>query len=592
MKRLITTLLWTMAVMGGTAQTAWQTLVEELSLSDGATDMSNAEEITMAEPQMAYVNLTGFNSMPTSKSQTKKGWLEMYDGQGIYLRKPVTVSAQGNYTLAFPKKNFVCHFCNEAWNEDEGSKFTIGDWVEQDAFHFKAFYTDYIRGIGEVGYKLFDDVVADRAPYWERFGYYKESRARCYPDAFPCAVYLNGQFYGVFAWQLRKHRKNMNQKKSDAKHIHLDGNLSDDYLFRGTITWKRFEVRNPKGLYNKNGALYDGDNPTELMGTDSPYYNNANDNADVAEAKQMTAEVKQHIVDMSHYWSQLKQTENQGATPQMMRYAVEERYDTEGLVDYYVFYHFTQNGDGSLKNWQWFTYDGQRWTVTPYDLDQTFGLGLYGNLRPYYFPIEDLTSGPFYWISKYYRDDACDRYALMRQTGVFTYDNIVDIIDNWYERVGQQFYDMEKERWPVSPCYCDAICNEGWEWCDDWSLYEQSSGYNENTQYHAGDVCILEGKLWRATTDIKGVKPFIRNANMDSIERIHEWVAGRIEFMDAYFCYEPQENATTAISYNENSRRRLVGVYSLQGTRLQNPVAGQVNVFRYSDGTSKKILVR
>ena len=89
----------------------------------------------------------------------------------------------------------------------------IGDWVRQSSFHFKAFYNDFLRGFGEVGYKVYELMIADRQPFWNRVGYVDESRARCFPDGFPCAVYLNGTFYGVFAWQLKKSRKNMNMKK-------------------------------------------------------------------------------------------------------------------------------------------------------------------------------------------------------------------------------------------------------------------------------------------------------------------------------------------------------------------------------------------
>ena len=31
-------------------------------------------------------------------------------------------------------------------------------WVKQDHFHLKAFYTDRLRGIGIVGYQLFDQM--------------------------------------------------------------------------------------------------------------------------------------------------------------------------------------------------------------------------------------------------------------------------------------------------------------------------------------------------------------------------------------------------------------------------------------------------
>ena len=581
--------LWAGGVQEAGAQTAFERLVAERGLAADTVDRSADSLVTMAEPAFAYVNLTGFSGMPTSKSMTRRGWIEVYDGNGTYFRKPVTIAGQGGYTLKFPKRNFVCHFCDDTWNEDGGDNFVIGDWVRQDAFHFKAFYTDFIRGIAEVGYKLFDDMVADRQPYWERGGYHKASAARCYPDAFPCAVYLNGNFYGVFAWQLKKHRRNMNQKKSVAEHIHLDGNLSDAYLFRGDINWLQFEVRNPKGLYTTTGTLYDGNAPRELMDENSATY--AIGDAEALEAKQLTATVKRHIRAMSNYWTELNNLEKAGTSEEDMRREVEQRYDIDGLVDYYVFHYFSQNGDGDHKNWQWFTYDGQHWTVTPYDLDQTFGLGLFGNLRPADFPITELTAGPFWWIHKYFLPDVQRRYATLRDNKTFDEDHVIALIDDWYDRVGPEFFELEKGRWPESPCYCDAICNPGWEWCDDWSLYPLVSGYSATTEYHAGDVCILEGKLWRATADVKGVKPFSRNANTDSMERIHEWVEGRIAFLDAFFSYDADHQDLPGIT-EDGETHRVTAIFTLDGKRVSVPVAGQVNVFKYSDGTARKVMVR
>lgn len=592
MKRLFVLVLFVIRVSGIVAQTEFEQLVEERGLRENMTDVSNADKVQMEEPRLAFVNLTGISYMPVSKGYEQNGWMECYDGNGLYFKKRVKIGGQGGYSLKFPKRNFVCHFCDEAWNESGGADFKIGNWVKQDAFHFKAFYTDVIRGVGEVGYKVFAHVVADRIPYWERAGYHNESEARCFPDAFPCVVYLNGKFYGIYAWQLKKHHKNMNQKKTVAEHVHLDGNLRDDYLFRGTIKWNEFEVRNPKNLYANTGVLYNGNRPSELMDEQSAYYHVAIDDATVVAAKQQTAKVKSYIVGMSKYWAELNDIMNKcGGDAETMRKAVEERYDIEGLIDYAVFYYFSQNGDGTLKNWQWFTYDGKHWTVTPYDLDQTFGLGLFGNLRPADFPIADLTSGPFYWIHKYYQDDIRKRYAELRFRKVFDYDQVIAIIDDWYNRIGTDFFDKEMTSWPESPCYCDAICNEGWEWCDDWSLYSQVKGYSATVQYHAGDVCILEGKLWRATTDVIGIKPFLRNANKDDIDRLRDWVAGRIAFTDAMFAFNPEDLAVHGIT-SPSADRRLLGIFSLSGMPVSTPVSGQVYIFRYSDGSAQKVMAR
>ena len=138
--------------------------VEEMGLSDGAVDLSAVQDLYLPEPRMAYVRVTGTSTIPTSKRTVYRVWIEMYDGEGHYFRKPALLKGQGGYSLRFPKRNFSLQFCNDEWNEEGSSTFTFGEWVEQDGFHVKAFYTDFLRGIGEVGYKLFHRLVADRAP--------------------------------------------------------------------------------------------------------------------------------------------------------------------------------------------------------------------------------------------------------------------------------------------------------------------------------------------------------------------------------------------------------------------------------------------
>lgn len=576
------------------AQTPFITAITERGYDENVQDLSDSMTIKIDEPTLAFVNLTGFSKLPTKKTDVQKGYLEMYDGNGHYFRKPVTLNGQGDYTMRYPKKNFSCHFTDATWNEDGAPDLKFGDWVKQDGFHLKAFYTDYARGLGEAAYKLFSQMIADRPPYWERGGYYESSEARCFPDGFPCIVYVKGDFYGIYAWQLKKHRKNMNQKKKRASHIHLDGNLNDQYLFKGTISWNRFEVRTPKTLYTIQGEVYDGNSPKELIDENSPLYIVDDEPDSIRKAKELSAEVKQHIQELSQYWSVLTDIEAQEASIEQMRQEIEQRFDTDALIDYAVHYYFTRNGDGSLKNWQWFTYDGHRWMVTPYDLDQTFGVGLYGNIEPPYRPVEKLTSGPFYWINKYYADDIADRYITLRENGVFDYDNVVAIIDDWRACIGEAFYTAEEERWPLSPCYSDAVCNSGWETVplDDPEYYLSGQGsYKATKEYHTGDVCWLEGRLWRATTTITGVKPFITNANKDSEERIHNWVKGRIEFLDTYFAYTPDAIEDIIIAESPKDKR-LAGIYTLAGIKISTPLTGKTYIFRYSNGTSRKVHIQ
>lgn len=518
--------------------------------SDGENtkDYSEAAFIQIDEPAFAWVNITGQSTLPQSKTDVRQVWVEVYDDQGNHFKKRALLKGQGGWSLKFPKRNFACQFCEGDWTAATTPDIRIGKWVKQDAFHFKAFYTDFCRGIGEISYKLFEHIVADRAPYWERGGYTESSkRARCFPDGFPCAIYLDGKFYGLFAWQLKKSHKNMNMKKTEELHIHLDGNLNNSSLFRGTVTWSQFDVQHPK----------------------EPYY---------------TDKTKAAIRQLSQYHAELTALEASGADSTALKTAFEQRFDIASLLDYDVFHNFVCNGDGSLKNWQWFTYDGRKWMVTPYDLDQTFGLNLYGVVRPAVWEHEPLTEGPFYWIDRYYQKELRQRYAELRQNGTLTLATILPIMEDWYNRIGNQFYNQEKVKWPDSPCYGDAICNTGWQPFPDWSQYKTAPTYSATMSYGPGDVCKLEGRLWEATQSIKGTRPYIRNSQLDSLGRLERWVSERITYLDGQYKLQLPPNHIPNRKTSQPSDNTTY--YNLQGQPVGTPTKGI-----YIRG-GKKVLVR
>ena len=510
-------------------------------------DYSEATTIEIEEPRFAWVNITGLTTLPTSKTDVRKAWVEVYDGQGGYFRKRALLKAQGGWSLKFPKRNFSCQFCDDEWKGEATPGIRIGNWVRQDAFHFKAFYTDFSRGLGEVGYKLFHLMVADRAPYWERGGYAVSSkRARCLPDGFPCAVYLEDKFQGIYAWQLKKSRKNMNMEKTDELHIHLDGNLNNQTLFQGTVAWAQFDIRHPKAPY-------------------------------------LTDRTKEAILRLSQYHAQLTALAASGADSLTVKRALEERFDIASLLDYDVFHQFVCNCDGSLKNWQWFTYDGHKWFVALYDLDQTFGVNLYGVVRPAVWRHDPLTEGPFYWVERYYQQELRLRYAALRRSGVLTSECIVPLMQDWCERVGEDMYRQERTRWPDSPCYGEAICNAGWQPSVRWELYGATPAYSSTAKYHAGDLCKLEGRLWEATRDVSGVRPYQRNSQLDSLQRWVDWVGSRLDYLDEQYRLSDLPLHVTLVT---TSTRGGDVFYNLAGQRVVRPRKGV-----YIRG-GRKILVR
>ena len=411
--------------------------IAELGISyDNLTDWSQEATISFVEPSYAYVNIS-CESFPTTKNDDLHAYIDLYDNNGNFFRKKILLNLQGDSQV---KNNLSISFCEDEWVGDVTPAISFGDWVAQDEFHLKGFYNDGFRGTSEIAYQFYSKVT---------------ERENCYPKAFPISLYFNGNFYGIMAWQLKKHRANMGLDKKVAEHVWLDGTLNDKQLFQGTINWTKFEVRNPKDLYNMDGTDYDGDVPQEIMDETSSAY-------DATKNKMVRcATAKKYIKNLSNYCTELQALEDGGASEETMRAEIQSRFDVTEIVNYKVFSLVTSNYDGFSKNWQWFTYDGVKWTVAPYDCNLTFGYNEDGtslwkaeqSSKKYDYMMQNTDSvGPMLWIRKYFWEEVKDRYAQLRESGTISTATIMDLVNNWYQRIGEENYAAEWAKWADSPC--------------------------------------------------------------------------------------------------------------------------------------------
>ena len=519
--------------------------------STKVTDLSASPKINLAEPNCAYVNITGISNMPRTKTENLQAWLECYDGNGHYFKKRVVLNAQGNSSLDFPKKNISVKFYENTWGEGKTTDLTFGNWVTQDAFHLKAFYTDFFRGCGKIAYDIYDDIISDREkPFpWQRAGVTAVSnKAMCHPNGFPCYVYLNDTFYGLYVWSLKKGRENMGLKKHNASHIYLDGLLADETIFNNYINWNQFEVRNPKDLcciaFNEdttNYQLYDGDNPMELIDESMLYY----DSNDMDHVR--TNEVKNTIINLSKYYTKLSKLDASNPDDAIFKEQYSQYFDTQGFTDYIVHSLVTNNYDGHWKNRQWLTYDGIKWFVEPYDLDCTFGhhaSGLiilppewnhhYGT-RYYEFPVN---AGIQRLFLKYYFDDIRERYSRLREKGLIDAKRYSSYFKTWTERFDTIGYELEFAKWKSSPCIRETIVNPNWKTEDNWENFIKYPTYSPDSTYQAGDKCRLTYRIWTATDTTTNVRPYQQLGQTDSLERVRKWITDRINLLDDYFKFD------------------------------------------------------
>lgn len=569
-------------------------------------DWSDSSFIQIPEPRFAIINITNIDSMPTTKKDNKKAFLEFWDMQGNYFKKHAILNAHGSSSIQFVKKNVTIDFCDDEWVGDDTPKIRIGNWVPQDSFHMKAYYTDFFRGVGAVSYKLYDQIVRTRGnmydrpwkkalidmskigvttkslgnPYVGNYSLLTDTGARCFPDGFPVAVYFKGEFYGIFSFQLKKHRDNYHLDKGTAENVHLDGVIHYDTLWNGTINWgtgeNSFEIRNPKNLYAIGGNKYDADiKQEEIAGqTEVDAWITAGQLPDgtaisskIKKNLQMTAKVKKYIQDFANSLNIIKDAatiyESSSKTEddlKAFKQVFEKYYDADNLIDYLIIIDILRDGDSTRKNWQWFTYDGIKWWVGLYDCDCVFGASFLGmNIMP---PVNyhQGSNGnlPLTFILKYYMDALNNRYKILADMGIISADHMIGLLQDWCMRIGTDFFKEEYKKWSDSPCIADSVVRDNyWEAVLDDSgnlQTDTSETYNATKAYNVGDVVsfglnadmgYFKYKCIKATValseniphNVSAYSPIKVFKHCDNIYRVQKWIEQNIAIMDKLYHY-------------------------------------------------------
>lgn len=491
-------------------------------------------------PSRGYLNVITYNSTYDRLGliDNQEAQVEYWDMLGNYFKKAALISQQGNSTKMHYKRNFTIDFFD---SDIGGDAFSIkfGDWPAQDSYNVKAYYNDIIKGVSIIAYKLYNDidktygVLEDRPykEYWTPSGNNATSDssdisrntscdARTISDGFPIIVYLNGEFYGVFAFSLKKHRDNYQLDRNKTDNIHLDGTLGSSF-WSGNIIWSDFEIRNPKPkstkwnfLTQNNGSYSEGAEP---MGKDSAFYNA--DNISCVNS----AKVKDNIIALSKYMSELKafsdayEADKTDANLNIFKTEFEKRFGLKWLIDYIIIITVAMNGDSLAKNWQWVTWgkkDGiMKWYVRPWDMDGIFGENSTDGfaITPAYwfnYIFGNESNLPTYYVIKYYLDSINARYKELRDLDVISYRHFTQVIENWTKCIGEDNFKHEyEEKWTESPCFRNNNISEDWNydgninprsyitWNDD------ASNYNSSATYSKGSWCKYDHKMFESVTD-------------------------------------------------------------------------------------------
>lgn len=369
-----------------------------------------------------------------------------------------------------------------------------------------------------------------------------------HPEGFPVELYINGSYYALYAFNMKKDRANYVMGKSDYKTIRIDGYTSSMWNGHTNIVWsgsRAIELGNPKTLICMDGSEYDDDNPQELIDETSEHWDSTN--------KTMTNTLitKNVLYDFSDKVYHVRQLVSSSRLVE----AKEELagfYDIDSAILHYVISQVLFNYEGMYNNnTQWLIYNGLIMAPSFYDLDSLFGRGGIGN----YYESERVISGTviFTLLSTLYGDEIKAFYHKLRKDGVISTDYIMSFIWDYVRKVGYEAYkrniDMRNDAGLEIPSYRDSKVNG-----DNWLLVKRvtpdstPATYDGTAVYNSGDTVIYGGGLKFQfecikdnTTGIAPYENYTASPNYlgvyDGPYRIESYLKAHIAFLDNIYEY-------------------------------------------------------
>ncbi|MBR6916974.1 MAG: CotH kinase family protein [Clostridia bacterium] len=364
------------------------------------------QDMTSEELGLHIVSISGSLFNISSKNAVMVD--VVYDAPGNNFTSKATIKIQGATSTAYPKKNYTIKFKDEYGNK---KKVTILDeWGEHSKYCLKANYIDATSSRNIVAAKLYGQIGKtlnkdDRISGLTNCGAI---------DGFPVAVYLNGDFLGLYTFNTPKDEYIFGLKDAEINQALI---AADDYTDQTKLSMPISDS------FEKSG--FSVEYYTSELGVGAEW---------------MTASFNDLIAFVN---------ENDGVE---FREGISEYVDVDRAIDEMLFVYAIAGSDNTSKNTLWVTYDGKQWIPSPYDLDATFGLYWDGStfLKP---GIETpKTAKNTLWIklNKNFYDEICKRWAELR-SGPLSLENIEKTFFDFMSQIPDQVAAAEMERWPDVP---------------------------------------------------------------------------------------------------------------------------------------------
>lgn len=333
---------------GGTSEEFDAQKLYDMIASGGS---SSTTERYLALPRPRFATLNFYGAMPTDMSDARQPTALSFtladEHSAILVSGKCELSIQGHGSAALEKKGYTFDVFNE---EEDSLELKFGGMVATDSFHLKAYATDRTHSRDVASGRMWADLCKTLPYPYSRINnkvYTPKLTGReadlytydaqYYTDGFPCAVMLNGGFYGLYTLRLKKKRENYALNNRDKGHIFLDSSTYNAFLGQ-PFNPANWDLKSPQVAgYVEAGPISDTD----------------------------------VLASINRLWGFLNNLTAQAANHAQF-------IDLPIWVRYYMHAELIGHLDSIGNNMNLITWDNTHWIILPYDMDHSVGLNPFG----------------------------------------------------------------------------------------------------------------------------------------------------------------------------------------------------------------------
>ena len=322
----------------------------------------------------------------------------IYSSDEINFEKYITIKIQGSSSVRYEKKNYTIKLFND---EECSDKFKVDmGWGEENKYVLKANWIDKTHS---------RNIVTSRvtASVYKKYGILSDAVNYGEIDGFPVEIYNNGEFLGLYTFNIPKDAWLFGLDKDNPNHLAFEAEYSDSTT--------KFE----KKAY-EYGAW----------------------TLEVGEENDENLDKLNRVIDFVI-----------NSSDKEFKEKFTSYFDYDSTMTYYIMSHSLFLRDNYAKNMMLITYDSEVWYPILYDLDTSFGTNPYGS--NIYDVVDD--SGIernllFSRFAKVFSNEIAERYFELRQD-ILTKENLNKELDEFMKGIPLNTFYKEEERWGEIPGY-------------------------------------------------------------------------------------------------------------------------------------------